>query len=151
MPCYGPRKLSKSYVSDSSPDLPRWHQKYTNHHKSHSSPKYIFTAQHRVTLRAQTSVVAGHVLYAAKVPLHPHANAVVLVGQLQSYVGVVVEGLYLSWHPGVVLHAALLGPVDATARYLPYPHPPRTVEAAARGNEWQGHRVRGTSAHVYVH
>lgn len=48
------------------------------------------------------------VLDAAEVALVAHADAVVLVGQVQARVGLVVEGLYLSRDSGVVLQTAVL-------------------------------------------
>lgn len=57
----------------------------------------------------------------------------------------------MSRYAGVVLHAALLGPVDTAAGYLGDPHAPGSVESAARCHERQRHRVRGTGTNVDVH
>lgn len=50
-----------------------------------------------------TRVRAGSVLDAAEIPLHPDADAVVLVAQLQARGGVVVEGAQLTRNASEVL------------------------------------------------
>ena len=52
-------------------------------------------------------VVAGRVLDTTEVPLHPHTDAVVRVGQLQAGRVVVVEGGKPAGNPGEILETAV--------------------------------------------
>ena len=82
-----------------------------------------------------TTIIARHVLNSTKVPLHADADAVILIGQLQTDIWIVVEGLYLARDTGEVLHAALFRPENTAAGDLCYTNAPRSVETATTRDE----------------
>jgi hypothetical protein len=60
-----------------------------------------------------TCVRAGRILDPTHVPLHSDTYAVILFRQLKSCPCVIVIGLYLSWHTGVILKTALFSWKDS--------------------------------------
>ena len=60
-----------------------------------------------------TWIRAGCILNPTEVPLHADTYAVILLGQLKSWPRVIVIGLYLSRHTGVILKAALFSWKDS--------------------------------------
>lgn len=91
------------------------------------------------------------VLDAAEVPLHPDADAVVLVRQLQPAGRVVVERPDLPGHAREVLQAPVLGLEGAVARDLRDADLPVALERRAARHDRQRYRLRRPDARVYVH
>lgn len=98
-----------------------------------------------------TIIRTRHVLDSAEVPLHPDANTVILIRQLQPGRRLVIEGLYLPGDSSEVLKAALLSSVYCAAAYLRDTNLPGSRKRIAARNEGQSNRIGLADTRVYVH
>lgn len=98
-----------------------------------------------------TVVDARYILDPAKIPLISDTYAVVLIREVQTYRGVVVERFYLAGNPGEVLKTALLGSVDRTALYLRDTDFPRSRKRSTARDKCQCDRVTQSDTRVHVH
>lgn len=98
-----------------------------------------------------TRMLAGGILNAAEVALSSHANAVVLVRQVQADVRVEIEAANAAVDARVELQAAGVGPSEARALDLAHANPPHPRKRGAAGNHCENDWIALSEPGVDVH
>lgn len=96
-------------------------------------------------------MLAGGILNAAEVALSPHADAVVLVRQVQADVRVEIEAADAAVDARVELQAAGVRPREARALDLAHANPPDPRERGAAGDHREDDWIALSEAGVDVH